>query len=57
MIGNHFARLTGSKRNLLVLLASSVVLTAGCSSMSSTAPSANPSQFARLPQREDSWWQ
>jgi hypothetical protein len=42
MIGNHFARLTGSKRNLLVLLASSVVLTAGCSSMSSTAPSANP---------------
>ena len=42
MIGNHFARLTGSKRNLLVLLASSVVLTAGCSNMSSTAPSANP---------------
>ena len=42
MIGNHFARLTGSKRNLLVLLASSVVLTAGCSNMTSTAPSANP---------------
>jgi hypothetical protein len=42
MIGNHFARLTGSKRNLLVLLASSAVLTAGCSNMSSTAPSVNP---------------
>ena len=42
MIGNYFARLTGSKRNLLALLASSVVLTAGCANMSSTAPSANP---------------
>ena len=38
MIGNYFARLTGSKRNLLALLASSVVLTAGCANMSSTAP-------------------
>jgi hypothetical protein len=38
MIGKYFARLTGSKRNLLALLASSVVLTAGCANMSSTAP-------------------
>jgi hypothetical protein len=38
MIGNYFARLTGSKRNLLALLASSVVITAGCANMSSTAP-------------------
>jgi hypothetical protein len=42
MIGNYFARLTGSKRNLLALLASSAVLTAGCANMSSTAPTANP---------------
>jgi hypothetical protein len=42
MIGNYFARLTGSKRNLLALLASSAVFTAGCANMSSTAPSANP---------------
>src|SRR5580693_4525651 len=39
MIGNSFARLTGSKRNLLVLLASSAVFTAGCSNMATTAPS------------------
>ncbi len=38
MIGNYFARLTGSKRNLLALVASSVVLTAGCANMSSVAP-------------------
>jgi hypothetical protein len=43
MIGNYFARLTGSKRNLLALLASSVVLTAGCANMSTMAPTgANP---------------
>jgi hypothetical protein len=43
MIGNYFARLTGSKRNLLALLASSAILTAGCANMSSTAPTgANP---------------
>src|SRR5271168_2079051 len=36
MIGNNFARLTGSKRNLLALLASSLVFTAGCANMSST---------------------
>ncbi|WP_433964812.1 hypothetical protein [Tunturiibacter gelidiferens] len=38
MIGNSFARLTGSKRNLLALMASSAVFTAGCSNMASTAP-------------------
>jgi hypothetical protein len=42
MIGNYFARLTGSKRNLLALLASSAVFTAGCGNMLSTAPSGNP---------------
>ena len=41
MIGNYSARLTGSKRNLLALLASSVVFSAGCSNMSSTAPVVN----------------
>jgi hypothetical protein len=41
MIGNKFA-LTGSKRNLLALLASGVVFTAGCSNMATTAPSSNP---------------
>jgi hypothetical protein len=41
MIGNYSARLTGSKRNLLALLASSVVFSAGCSNMSSTAPVTN----------------
>jgi hypothetical protein len=42
MIGNYSARLSGSKRNLIALLASSAVLTAGCSNMVSTAPSSNP---------------
>ena len=42
MIGNYSARLTGSKRNLLALLASSVIFSAGCANMSSTAPGANP---------------
>jgi hypothetical protein len=41
MSGNYSARLTGSKRNLLALLASSVVFSAGCSNMSSTAPAVN----------------
>jgi sugar lactone lactonase YvrE len=41
MIGNYSARLTGSKRNLLALLASSLVFSAGCSNMSSTAPAVN----------------
>src|SRR3982074_1397172 len=41
MIGNYSARLTGSKRNLLALLASSIVFSAGCSNMSSTAPVVN----------------
>jgi hypothetical protein len=42
MIGNKFARLTGSKRNLLGLLASSAIFTAGCANMATTAPDANP---------------
>jgi hypothetical protein len=42
MIGNYFARLTGSKRNLLALLASGAVFTAGCSNMVTTASSSNP---------------
>jgi hypothetical protein len=42
MIGNYSARLTGSKRNLLALLASSLVFSVGCSNMSSTAPMTNP---------------
>jgi hypothetical protein len=43
MIGNYFARLTGSKRNLLALFTSSVIFTAGCANMTSTAPTgANP---------------
>ncbi len=41
MIGNYSARMTGSKRNLLALLASSLVFSAGCSNMSSTAPAVN----------------
>src|SRR5437868_1758932 len=41
MIGNTSARLTGSTRNLLALLASSVLFSAGCSNMSSTAPATN----------------
>jgi hypothetical protein len=39
MIGNSFARMTGSKRNLLALMASSAVFTAGCANMATTAPS------------------
>jgi hypothetical protein len=42
MIGNNFARLTGSKRNLLALLASSAVFTAGCANMATSAPDTNP---------------
>jgi hypothetical protein len=42
MIGNYSARLTGSKRNLIALLASSLVFAVGCSNMSSTAPTVNP---------------
>jgi hypothetical protein len=41
MIGNNSARLTGTTRNLLALLASSVAFSAGCSNMSSTAPVTN----------------
>ncbi|NYF89821.1 hypothetical protein RBB79_09680 [Tunturiibacter empetritectus] len=49
MIGNSFARLTGSKRNLLALMASSAVFTAGCSNMATTATNTNPlSQAATL---------
>ncbi len=42
MIGNYSARLTGSKRTLLAVLASSVIFSAGCANMSTTAPAANP---------------
>ena len=42
MNGNNFTRLPGSKRNLFALLASTVVLTAGCANMTTTAPSAIP---------------
>ena len=42
MTGNYSARLTGSKRNLLVLLASSAVFSAGCANMTTTAPASNP---------------
>lgn len=42
MTGNHSARLTGSKRNLLALLASSAVFFAGCANMTTTAPPSNP---------------
>jgi hypothetical protein len=37
MIGNNLPQLTGTKRSLLVLLASSALFTAGCSNMMSTA--------------------
>jgi hypothetical protein len=40
MNGNNFTRLLGSKRNLFALLASTVVLTAGCANMATTAPPA-----------------
>jgi hypothetical protein len=42
MIGNSFARLTGSKRNLLALMASGAVFTAGCANMATTASNTNP---------------
>jgi hypothetical protein len=42
MIGNSFARLTGSKRNLLALMASSAVFTAGCANMATTASNTTP---------------
>jgi hypothetical protein len=49
MIGNSFARLTGSKRNLLALMASSAVFTAGCSNLATTATTTAPlSQAATL---------
>lgn len=41
MNGNIFARLTGTKRNLLALLASSAMLTAGCANMANTASNVN----------------
>ena len=43
---NYFTRLTGSKRNLLALLASSAVFTAGCANMATTATSSNPLNVA-----------
>ncbi len=46
MIGNNSVRLTGSKRNLFAVLASSAVLTAGCSNMVSTAPQLSPDTSA-----------
>lgn len=41
MNGNIFARLMGTKRNLLALLASSAILTAGCANMATTASGVN----------------
>jgi hypothetical protein len=41
MIGNNLPQLTGTKRSLLVLLASSALFTAGCSNMMSTATDSN----------------
>jgi hypothetical protein len=41
MIGNNLPQLTGTKRSLLVLLASSALFTAGCSNMMSTATGSN----------------
>ncbi|RSL14969.1 hypothetical protein EDE15_0439 [Edaphobacter aggregans] len=38
---NYFTRLTGSKRKLLALLASSAVFMAGCANMATTATSSN----------------
>lgn len=38
MNGNIFARLTGTKRSLVALLASGAMLTAGCSNMATTSP-------------------
>jgi hypothetical protein len=42
MNGKHFARRMGSKRNLLAVLASSAIFTAGCSNMMTTGPTATP---------------
>ena len=42
MNGNYFARRMGSRRNLLALLVSSAVFTAGCSNLATTAPTAAP---------------
>jgi len=42
MNGNHFARRMGSRRSLLALLASSAVITTGCSNLATTAPTASP---------------
>ena len=41
MNGNIFARLTGTKRTLVALLASGAMLTAGCSNMAVTSSGAN----------------
>jgi hypothetical protein len=41
MIGNNLPQLTGTKRSLLVFLASSALFTAGCSNMMSTATDSN----------------
>jgi hypothetical protein len=41
MIGNNLPQLTGTKRSLLLLLASSALFTAGCSNMMSTATGSN----------------
>ncbi len=57
MIGNYSARLSGSKRNLIALLASSAVFTVGCSNMSIHSSRRKPSQLARHSQRENSWRQ
>jgi hypothetical protein len=42
MIGNNLPQLSGTKRSLLALLASSALFTAGCSNMMSTALSSGP---------------
>src|SRR5580704_2315144 len=48
MIGNNLPQLTGTKRCLLVLLASSALFTAGCSNMMSTATGSNLVSHARI---------
>jgi hypothetical protein len=47
MTGNNLPQLTGTKRSLLFLLASSALFTAGCSNMLSTALSSNPIAAAK----------
>jgi streptogramin lyase len=42
MIGHQFIRMQGSKRNLLALLASSAIFTAGCANMATTGSTTNP---------------